>query len=241
MTPTDMTAKEMIDLSDTSKLTVMSNPDAEALEFPFENKTQRKNNAMMTTPLLSGIKGIEFLKETISTVDVEKTINDMFAIISNMEQQLNNVLSINALLDKDLRGSKEIISDLRREKLQAEKELQRITDETATREELQAEIEHLIDERNFAQSSIGDMKREIDTLKRKELLSRERVEELEGERTDLIREINYMELKYASSIETIGRLEKEIRTLRGERIVTFEKLKSLKKNAPVSDKITKAE
>ncbi|MBF0317210.1 MAG: hypothetical protein HQL04_03465 [Nitrospirae bacterium] len=209
--------------------------DMDTLEFSFENKTQqRESRALMTTPLLSEIRGIEFLKEVISSVDVEKTLNDMFAIIGNMEKQLKKVLSINALLDKDLRASKEIISDLRHEKVQVQEELQRINDETATREELKAEIEHLIDERNLAQTSIVDMKKEIEALKRKELLARERVDDLEVEKSDLLREISYLEIRYSSAIEAIGRLEREISTLRGERIVNLEKIKSLKKN--VTDK-----
>ncbi|MBF0538491.1 MAG: hypothetical protein HQL03_09600 [Nitrospirae bacterium] len=245
MTPTERDAKRDDIVRDytshaPSNLTAMSNPDMDALEFPFEDKTQRDNRALMTTPLLSEIRGIESLKEVISSVDVDKTINDMFAIIGNMEQQLKKVLSINALLDKDLRASREIISELRREKSQVEKELQRLNDETATREELQAEIEHLIDERNLAQTSIGVLKKEIDTLKTKELLARELVEELEGEKSDLLREINYLELRYTAAIETIGRLERGINTLRGERIVNLEKIKSLKQDTAVSDKTTQA-
>ncbi|MBF0337241.1 MAG: hypothetical protein HQL05_05365 [Nitrospirae bacterium] len=234
MTPTDITQRDAKrdDISDAANnVTEMSAPDMDALEFPFESKTQHQSRALMTTPLLSEIRGIEFLKEVISSVDVEKTLNDMFAIIGNMEKQLKKVLSINAILDKDLRASKEIISELRHEKGQVEQKLQRITDETATKEELQAEIEHLIDERNIAQTAIVDMKKEIGALKRKELLARERADDLEIEKSDLIREINYLEIRYSSAIEAIGRLEREISTLRGERIINLEKIKSLKKNA----------
>ncbi len=62
------------------------------------------------------IKGLDILKEGVFTVDMEETINDMFAVIKGMESQLERLLTINSQLEKDRNDAREMLEELKKER-----------------------------------------------------------------------------------------------------------------------------
>ncbi len=177
--------------------------------------------------LIPQIKGLEVLKEGGYAVDLEKTINDMFMVIKKMEAQLEKVLTINALLEKDLRDSKEVISDLMAEKSVMEDTIARMEEDMPSKRELQMEIDHLVEERNNAQKAIRDMKLKNEKIQKSVIRYQERSGTLEEEKSDVITEINFLESRLNAAVEKIGGYERELNVLKGEKLANVEKIKSL--------------
>ncbi|MBF0554223.1 MAG: hypothetical protein HQK96_06630 [Nitrospirae bacterium] len=178
---------------------------------------------------LPEIRGVELLRDASGTVDVGKTIKDMFICIQNMEKQLNDVLSINASLERDVKSSKELITNLRTEKHDLQRTIDTINREIPPKRELQAEIEHLIEERNSSQSYVVDMKALSDKAKYETQVYKIRIEELQEEKADLLRDITYLETKISAALKKINAYAKEINILKGERHIHREKIVKLEK------------
>jgi len=173
------------------------------------------------------IKGLEFLKEGGYAVDLEKTINDMFMVIKKMETQLEKVLTINALLEKDLRDSKEVIADLMADKSTLEATVARMEEEMPSSRELQMELDHLLEERNDAQKIIRDLKLKSQKMQEAVTRNQERSGSLEEEKSDVITEINFLESRLNAAVEKIGAYERDLNILKGEKLANVEKIKAL--------------
>lgn len=181
--------------------------------------------------IMPEIKGLELLKEAGSTVDIGKTIKDMFSTIRNMESQLQKVLSINVSLEKDLKASREIIADLRAERVGYIEKITALNEELPSKKELQAEIDHLIEERNNVQPMVRDMRINVENMKKQVQASEDRISELEEEKSDLLKDIIFYEKKLNSAIEKLSYYEKELNVLKGERTINNKKLKSFEKES----------
>lgn len=184
-------------------------------------------SGMMEEAIMPEIRGLEILKEGTYAVDVEKTITQMYRVIKNMEAQLQRVLAINTELEKDLDASKEMIAELKLSRSQLENTISRMEEKMPSKRELQIEIDHLIEERNAAQTDIRDMKLKLERMEEIAVRYQDRIAGLEEEKKDAIAEINFLESQVNSVAERTGRYEKEINVLRGEKLAHIEKIKSL--------------
>ncbi len=176
------------------------------------------------------MKGLDILKEGIYTVDLEKTINDMFLVIKNMESQLEKALTINTLLAKDLSEAKEVIAGLKRSKSNLVDTIERMESEAPSKRELQMEIDQLIEERNGAEISIREMKSQVKKMQELVIQHQRRSGNLEEEKQDVIAEVNYLESRLEDAAERIIHLKKEVNIFKGEKLITEEKMKSLESN-----------
>ncbi|MBF0507268.1 MAG: hypothetical protein HQL09_10595 [Nitrospirae bacterium] len=170
------------------------------------------------------MKVLDYLQNETGTLDVGKTIKDLFVSMQNMDAQLNSVLSINAALEKDIRISKDVIDRLKAERSELENTITVLREEMPSKRDLQVEIGHLIEERNRAQSSIRSMKLFVENAKRETDELKERVAELENEKADLKRDIDYLEIKFRAALEKLNAYEKEVNVLKGERLSNMEKI-----------------
>lgn len=169
------------------------------------------------------LKVLEQLKNETGSMDIGKTIKDLFTSMQNMDAQLNSVLSINKALEKDLEASKDVISRLKAENRELLQKLDNINEELPSRRELKAEIDRLIEERSEAQATLRSMKSYVDKHKLETKELNDRIKELEDEKADLQRDVHYLELKLNSAIDKLNTYSKEIVTLRGERVSLTEK------------------
>ena len=173
------------------------------------------------------IKGIDLLQEGIYAVDLEKTIEDMFLIIRNMETQLERVLNINTLLEKDLNYTKETVTEFKAENTQLHDTIARMEEEMPSKRELQIEINHLMDERNNAEERIRKLKQQNEKLAKTMTRSQGQAGKLEEKRREAIKEISYFESRLNDSSEKISECERVIKYLRGEVLAKREKVGSL--------------
>ncbi|MBF0564246.1 MAG: hypothetical protein HQK89_03290 [Nitrospirae bacterium] len=176
---------------------------------------------------LPDIRQFNLLNDEVDSTDIGRTIKDMFNSIESMEKQLNSVLAINAALEKDNKALKETVVELRAEKYQLENIIENMKDELPFKKELQAEVEHFIEERNNAQKDIQIMKSFTDKAKGQSLAYKMRIAELESEKGDLLKDIQYLEAKVNKAVEKLNAYGKEIHVLRGERLSNMEKLKNV--------------
>jgi chromosome segregation ATPase len=176
------------------------------------------------------IKELELLKDGVYSVDLEKTINDMYMVIHNMESQLESVLKINVVLEKDLKDAKTVIADLSQSKAELENKIIRMQEEIPSKRELQIEIDHLIEERNATQTAIRELTMKIDTIKKTSAQSLQRSSNLEEQKRDFITEINFLESRLHTAMEKINEAENRINLLNGEKIVLEERISTLQKD-----------
>ncbi len=176
------------------------------------------------------IKELELLKDGVYSVDLEKTINDMYVVIHNMESQLESVLKINVLLEKELKDAKTMIADLSQSKSEIEDRINRMQEEIPSKRELQIEIDHLIEERNATQTAIRDLTLKIDTMKKTSAQSQRKSSNLEEQKRDFITEINFLESRLHTAMEKINAYENRINQLTGEKIVLEERISTLQKD-----------
>ncbi len=174
------------------------------------------------------IKGLEILKEGVFTVDLEKTINDMFMVIKSMEVQLEKVLTINSHLEKERKEAKEMLAEANEAKSQLEKKIASMEIELPSKRELQMEVDQLIEERNNVQMSINEQKSRVEKMQETVLQNQSRIGNLEEEKNDARAEINFLESKLNAAYEKIKSNRSEINELKGEKLVHVEKIKTLK-------------
>lgn len=174
------------------------------------------------------LKVLEYLKNETGSLDIGKTIKNLFESMQNMDAHLNSVLAINAVLEKDIKASKDVIARLKTERDELEDTRTTLLEEIPSKRQLQAEIAHLIEERNEAQASIRTMKMQVEKTKTETQALRNRVTELENEKTDLARDINYLENKFDAAIERLNAYAKELSILKGEKLSNLEKMESLR-------------
>ena len=144
-----------------------------------------------TTAILNGGAGI----------DLGKTVEDMLGIIKSMEGQLSHVLDINSLLERDLDNAKDRIVALRGERDKLQAAVARLEDEMPLRRELQMGIDQLLEERNEAELRLRGMKRSQEQSAAALAELRGRVAEREGDRKELIDEIQFLETRLGMILE----------------------------------------
>ncbi|MBF0467387.1 MAG: hypothetical protein HQK61_00640 [Desulfamplus sp.] len=176
---------------------------------------------------LPKIKELELLKKGMYSIDLEKTINDMFQVMKNMESQLRSVLSINSSLEKDLKDSKDIIADLNTRNSRLEEELSHAKSELPSKRDLQIEIDYHLDERNKAELKIRDLKSKIEKLKQSLDKNQQKAYHLEEQRGDFLNEINFLEARLNADTETTRHHQREISILKGKILVGQEKISAL--------------
>ncbi|MBF0398428.1 MAG: hypothetical protein HQK78_16750 [Desulfobacterales bacterium] len=204
---------------------------ASETEIEELEKTQEKLILNEDTKLkeikMPKIKELELLKEGVYSVDIEQTLNDMFTVMKNMETELDNVLKINTSLEEDLKASKEIISELKANKLKLKDKILKMEEQIPSKREMQIEIDYQIQERNNAEKTIRELKEKIEKMQSVFIENQQKSLSLDEQKRDLITEINYLESRLNKAYETIKRHESEINTLRGEKLAQEEKIKSL--------------
>jgi chromosome segregation ATPase len=206
------------------------NQDDQINEGVVQAEEEETINPLADIPreaIMPKMKGLDILKEGIYTVDLEKTINDMFLVIKNMESQLEKALTINTLLEKDLSEAKEVIAELKDSKSKLEDTIERMESEAPSKRELQMEIDQMIEERNNAEISIREMKSQVKKMQETVIQHQQRSGNLEEEKQDVITEIDYLESRLRDAAKEINHCKKEVNTLRGEKLIHEEKIKSL--------------
>jgi len=181
-----------------------------------------------TVDELPKIKELKLLKEGIYSIDLEKSINDMFQVMKNMEYQLESVLKINTSLERDLKESKEIISSLNGQNSELKEKVAGMEDALPSKREFEIEVDYHIDERNKAESLIRELKSQIVQLKTGANQNQQKAGDLEEQRSDFINEINFLEARLNSDTENSKSFQKEIRMLKGRILVDQEKIGGLR-------------
>ncbi|MBW1675563.1 MAG: hypothetical protein JRF30_03330 [Deltaproteobacteria bacterium] len=229
MTSTDVLEEQKEESIDGAVGKSLSDTDEQAKDALEEDAPaiSASESGMMEEAIMPEIRGLEILKEGTYAVDVEKTITQMYGVIKNMEAQLQKVLAINAELEKDLDASKDMIAELKLSRSQLENTIARMEEKMPSKRELQIEIDHLIEERNAAQTDIRDMKLRLERMEEIAVRYQDRITGLEEEKRDAVAEINFLESQVNSVAERTGRYENEINVLRGEKLAHIEKIKSL--------------
>jgi chromosome segregation ATPase len=176
------------------------------------------------------IKGLDILKEGVYTVDLEKTINDMFVVIKSMETQLEKVLTINSHLEKDRNEAKEMVIESNKVRAKLESQIALLEKELPSKRELQMEIEQLVEERNSVQMDINEHTARVDKLQKTVLQCQSRIGNLEEEKGDAIAEINFLESKLNAASEKVKLYSGEIKELKGEKLAHVEKIKILEED-----------
>ena len=180
--------------------------------------------------LIPKIKGLETLKESVFSVDLEKTVNDMFAVIKSMEAQLEKVMNINAHLEKDRDDAKEMVTGLKAEKLRLEEKIASMEKDLPSKREMEMEIEQMIDDRNRVQDQFREQKEKISNMQNTILDYHRRFGDLEEEKRDALSDIKYLETRLNTATETIQFNKKMITELKGEKMVQTEKIKTLEED-----------
>ena len=199
----------------------------EVLEEDTPDDVSQARTVESKETLMPKIKGLDILKEGGYEVDFEKTIQDMFAVIKNMENQLEKVMGINDLLEKDLQEANILNAELKSAKSRLEKRIFRMEEEIPSKRELQIENDHLIDERNSAQLIIRDLKLKLEKTQKKMVQHQQRLGSLGEERKDAIQEVNFLESRLNSATQRIRELESQCNELKGEKIAQSEKIRDL--------------
>jgi len=227
------TGAALENITDTSELSGMSKSfKQKSLKQDMVNFTVNKGKK--NTYSLPKLKELLFLKEGVYSVDLEKTINDMFIVINNMESQLESVMKINASLERDLMDSKEIIADLKKTNSDFEEKIDQLENDIPAKRELQIEIDYQVDERNKAELAIRELKRKIDKMKDGYSESIQKSGSLEVQKEDFVLEINYLESRLHQAGQTIKQYEKQMHLLKGEQLAHTEKLKSFEKELKIT-------
>ncbi|NVM21020.1 MAG: hypothetical protein HWN68_04500 [Desulfobacterales bacterium] len=188
--------------------------------------------------IMPKIRELEALKDGVYAVDLEKIVSDMFAVMKNMEAQLERVLRINSILEKDLNEAKEMIAGLKEAKSQLEQAVSRMEMEAPSKREFQIEIDQLVAERNDAQAGIHEMNSKIGKLKEAVVEYQKRSGDLEEEKRDFMSEISFLESRLNAAVEKIAECREEINVLKGEKLAHAERIKVLEEelNDALDDK-----
>lgn len=210
----------------------------ERLKQILQEATVQSRTETVQETIMPKIKELETLKQGVYAVDLEKTVNDMFMVIKNMEAQLGGVLKINSVLEKDLNEAKEMIAGLKEAKSQLGQTISRMEMEAPSKRELQIEIDQLVEERNEVQASIHEMNSKIEKLQVAVIEYQKRSDDLEEQKRDLMSEISFLESRLNAAMEKIAECEDEINMLKGEKLAHVEKIKVLEEelNDTLDDK-----
>jgi len=203
------------------------NVDERLKEILQQQATGQSRIEKVQETIMPKIKELEALKQGVYAVDLEKTVNDMFMVIKNMEVQLQRVLKINSVLEKDLNESKEMMADLKRAKSKLKETIARMAEEMPSKRELQIETDQLTEERNDVQASISEMKSRTTKLQEAVIEYQKRCGSLEEEKTDLMSEITFLDSRLNNALEKIAEYGNEINVLKGEKLVYVGKTKTL--------------
>jgi len=191
-----------------------------------DSKTQSQDTQLKEM-VLPQISGLEALKEGTFNVDLEKTISDMLLVIKNMEAQLERVLSINSSLEKEIDTSKDMVLQLKNEKLQLQTKIEALELQMPAKRDLQIQISHVSEEKNQLIHQIQNLQATNDHLQKKIEKLDEMISSFEEEKIDARMEIDYMEVQIKSHQAKMKKYEDKINALRGEKIALTEKLKSM--------------
>ena len=173
------------------------------------------------------IQGLADLKEGFLEVDMGSTIDEMYTVITNMEDQLKNVLKINAILEKDLDKSKVRIEYLRKQETLLKQKIGQLQKEMPSKRELAIELDHLISERNDDQIAINSMKKRISDLKEEVNRYQSQLEKISEEKNDLLSDVDYMNATIDESTKKMNGYKMNIQSLKGECIANVKKIKDL--------------
>ncbi|MBF0302781.1 MAG: hypothetical protein HQK73_07055 [Desulfamplus sp.] len=188
---------------------------------------ERAINESIDEILLPELQGLEILKEGAYVLDPEKTISNMVSVVKKMEAQLESALMLNSHLEKDLNDSKEMIIDLRAEKIELENTIKRMEEEIPSKREFQIEIEYLIDERNATQRKIKDLKELISKKDKQIDHYKEKVSNLEEDKKDYSVEMDYLVRKLDAMLENNRDNIAKIKQLEQEKRTAIEKISTL--------------
>jgi chromosome segregation ATPase len=203
----------------------------------IDESIQSRTETVQQT-IIPKIKKLETLKQGVYAFDLEKTISDMFMVMKNMEVQLEKVLRINSVLEKDLNEAKEMIAGLKEAKWQLEQTISHMEMEAPSKRELQIEIDQLIEERNDVQTRIRQMGSKIEKLQGVVIDYQKRSGDLEEEKRDFMSEITFLESKLNTATEKTAEYKNAINLLQGEKLAHMEKSKFLEEelNEALDDK-----
>ena len=199
----------------------------EVLEEETPDEIPQAQTVKSKETLMPKIRGLDILKEGGYEVDFEKTIQDMFAVIKNMENQLEKVMGINDLLERDLKETNDLNAELKADKRRLETKIRRMEEEIPSKRELQIENDHLVDERNSAQLVIRELKVKLEKTQKKVIEFQQRLGSLGEERKDAIQEVDFLESRLNSAMQRIRELESQRNELKGENIAQLEKIQNL--------------
>ncbi len=233
MTPIDTTTKMEPSFDETLKKWdwgSLPNVDEHEQAILRGDMGQLRVDAKAPLMRIPKLKEIELLKAGVYSVDLDKTINDMYMIIKNMETQIESVLRINVLLEKDLKDAKVVIAELSQVKSELEAKIARMQEEIPSKRELQIEIDHSVEERNAAQAAIREYTLKLDNLKKTSVQSQQKNTDLEEQKRDFITEINFYESRLNTAMEKISEYESTINLLNGEKIVQEDKFLTLQQD-----------
>nr|MBF0220752.1 hypothetical protein [Desulfobulbaceae bacterium] len=174
------------------------------------------------SPYIAEITGLASLQDATYSVDLEKTVQDMAGIINNMEAQLDRVLSMNAIFEEDLNTSKQIITELKEEKVKLIDEVARLEAEMPSKREMQMEMDQLIEERSTSQNHIHGLNTEIDAMNKSIEAYRKEIVQLEMEKNDAVSEVTFLESRQNASRQKANSQDQKINQLKAEK-VTYQK------------------
>ncbi|MBF0520025.1 MAG: hypothetical protein HQK92_09900 [Nitrospirae bacterium] len=171
----------------------------------------------------------KLLNEDTASPNIGNTVKEIVVSLVKMEAELNEVLSINSALVRDIESAKGVISELRLEKAEREALIEQMREEIPAKSQLMAEVEYMVNERNAAQASIHDLKVKTERAVKELELAKMQISELESEKADLVGDIGFLESKLE---RFAGKLEFSVRrvnVLEGERVINLGKIADLQK------------
>lgn len=194
---------------------------------PAHTSSPKDVRARTESPYIAEIKGLASLQDATYSVDLEKTVGDMAAIINNMESQLDRVLSINAVLEDDLNTSKQLITELREEKARLAEEIIRLETELPTKREMEMEMEQLVEERSSVQNRIHSYNKELTTMSDTVAELRKQLVQIEMEKNDALAEVNFLESRQGTARQASTNQQNKINQLKAEKVKYQKKIISL--------------
>lgn len=169
-----------------------SEPEAHSNDVTVENG----GDALMSPVAKRFFKSKELnifklLNEDTASPNIGSTVKEIVVSLVKMEAELNEVLSINAALVRDIESAKGVIEELRLEKAEREALIEQMREENPAKSQLIAEVEYMVNERNTAQSIIHDLRVKADKAVKELELAKMRISELESEKADLVGDVSF--------------------------------------------------
>ncbi|MEO5356278.1 MAG: hypothetical protein H7844_03145 [Nitrospirae bacterium YQR-1] len=171
----------------------------------------------------------KLLNEETASPNIGATVKEIVVSLVRMEAELNDVLSINAALVRDITAAKDAIADLRLEKAEREALIEQMRQEIPAKNQMLAEVEYMVNERNAAQATIHDLKVKAEKAVKELEFAKMRIKELENEKADLIGDVGVLESKLEKAAGKLNFYQRRLNTLEGERVIREGKLADLQK------------